>query len=266
MILFTLGLFDKITRGISNAEISLPLIIGIVLSIAFIAMLLVTIFTLISIKRAEIKAKRVIDIPPSALKIDKEKLKIPENDSDKSTPFPFGEFINSYLINKGYIKSSGIVKSFFKALDFLKNSLGRNYKYKLPWYLILGTEDSGKTSLMNGFTHDEVYDEDDDSPCTWWFLKNGVVLDIKGNIFLPKIGFDSDEKNWNVLLNLLSRYRSEKPINGIILTIPANELYGKNKLSPEDIKKKSAIRFKKIKFCSKLSRYETSGLYCYNKN
>lgn len=248
MIVFTLGLFDKLTRGISNAEISFPLIIGIVLSIAFIAMLLVTIFTLISIKRSEIKAKRVIDIPPSALKIDKGKLKIPENDSNKSTPFPFGEWINGYLINKGYIKSSGIVRSFFKSLSFLKNSLGRNYKYKLPWYLILGTEGSGKTSLMNGFTHDEIYDEDDDSPCTWWFLKNGVVLDIKGDIFLPKTGFDADEKNWNILLNLLSRYRSEKPINGIILTIPANELYGKNKLTPEDIKKRALYVSRKLNF------------------
>lgn len=36
MILFTFGLFDKITRGIGNAEISFPMIIGIVLSIAFI--------------------------------------------------------------------------------------------------------------------------------------------------------------------------------------------------------------------------------------
>lgn len=248
MILFTFGLFDKITRGIGNAEISFPMIIGIVLSIAFIAMLLVTIFTLISIKRSESKAKRVIDIPPSALKIEGKKIKIPENDADKSPPFPFGERINSYLINKGYIKSSGIVRSFFKALNFLKNSLGRNYKYKLPWYLILGTEGSGKTSLMNGFTHDEIYDEEDDSPCTWWFLKNGVVLDIKGDIFLPKTGFDSDEKNWGVLLNLLSRYRSEKPINGIVLTIPASELYGKNKLSLEDIKKRALYVSRKLNF------------------
>lgn len=248
MILFTLGFLDRITKGIGNTEISFPVVIGIVLSIAFVSMLLVTIFTLISIKRSDLKSKRIIDIPPSALKIETNDTKIPETDVDKSTPFPFGEWINSYLINKGYIKSSGLVRSFFKSLSFLKNSLGRNYKYKLPWYLILGAEESGKTSLMNGFTHDEIYDEDDDSPCTWWFLKNGVVLDIKGDIFLPKVGFDADEKNWNVLLNLLSRYRSEKPINGIILTIPANELYGKNKLSNEDIKKRALYISRKLNF------------------
>ena len=248
MILFTLGFLDRITKGIGNTEISFPVVIGIVLSIAFVSMLLVTIFTLISIKRSDLKSKRIIDIPPSALKIETNDTKIPETDVDKSTPFPFGEWINSYLINKGYIKSSGLVRSFFKSLSFLKNSLGRNYKYKLPWYLILGAEESGKTSLMNGFTHDEIYDGDDDSPCTWWFLKNGVVLDIKGDIFLPKVGFDADEKNWNVLLNLLSRYRSEKPINGIILTIPANELYGKNKLSNEDIKKRALYISRKLNF------------------
>ena len=162
MILFTLGFLDRITKGIGNTEISFPVVIGIVLSIAFVSMLLVTIFTLISIKRSELKSKRIIDIPPSALKIETNDTKIPETDVDKSTPFPFGEWINSYLINKGYIKSSGLVRSFFKSLSFLKNSLGRNYKYKLPWYLILGAEESGKTSLMNGFTHDEIYDEDED--------------------------------------------------------------------------------------------------------
>lgn len=248
MIMFSLGLFDRLSHSLTNVKISFPVIIGIVLSVAFIAMLLVTIFTLISIRRSELKSKRVIDIPPSALKIEGKKIETPEIDNDKSTPFPIGEWLNNYLINKGYIKAGGIVRSFFKALNFLKSSLGRNYKYKLPWYLIIGTEGSGKTSLMNGFTHDEIYDDDDESPCTWWFLKNGVVLDIKGDIFLPKAGFDADEKNWNVLLNMLSRYRSTKPLNGIILTIPATELYGKSKLPLEDIKKRALYAARKLNF------------------
>jgi type VI secretion system protein ImpL len=231
----------------TNGSVSLPIIIGIVLSVAFIAMLIVTIFTLISIKKAELKAKRVIDIPPSALK-DEQKQGI-KGSSQESPPWPIGAWVNKYLITKGYIKVSNVVRSFFKAMAFLKNSLGVRYKYKLPWYMLIGEEESGKSSLMNGFTHEEIYDdENDDSPCTWWFLKNGVILDIKGSIFLPKVGFNAEDKTWNVILNMLSRYRSERPLNGIILTIPANELYGKNKLAPEELRKKAQYIARKLNF------------------
>ncbi len=234
-------------NGVKSGAISLPMIIAIVLSIAFIAMLLVTLFTLISIRRTEKKARRAMDIPPSAMKEDSKK----EAFVDKSatTPWPIGERLNHYLISKGYISVNSIVKSFFKALDFLNVSLGVGYKYKLPWFLIIGTEKSGKSSLMSGFTHDEIYDdESDDNPCTWWFLRNGVVLDIKGEAFLPKSGYNADENSWNIVLNMLSRYRSAKPLNGIILTIPADELYGKNKLPIEDIKKRAQYVSRKLNF------------------
>jgi type VI secretion system protein ImpL len=228
-----------------QGSIPFPLIIGIVLSVAFIAMLIVTIFTLISIRREELKTKRESHIPPSATR---KNMDFP-SDSGAANPWPVGEWANRYLIGKGYIRTNSVVRSFFKSLEFLEDSLGNDYKYKLPWYMIIGTEESGKSSLMSGFTHDEIYnDEKEGSSCTWWFLKNGVILDIKGTIFLPKVGFNADEKNWNTLLNMLSRYRSKKPLNGIILTIPANELYGRNKLSQEDIRRRSQYIARKLSF------------------
>ena len=247
MTVFLANIFEYVTNSLKEGGFSLPVIIALVLSVAFIAMLLVTIFTLLSIKRAEMKARKVIDIPPSAMK-DESKIEIPEN-VNNSKPLPIGEWLNSYLISKGYIRVNSIVKSFFKALDFLKTSLGGGYKYKLPWYMIIGTENSGKSSLMSGFTHDEIYDdESEEAPCTWWFLKNGVVLDIKGSMFLPKSGFNADEDSWNIVLNMLSRYRPSRPLNGIVLTIPADELYGKTKLPIEEIKKRAQYVARKLNF------------------
>ena len=243
---------DNITSGIRSGASSLPVMIGIILSVAFIAMLLVTIFTLVSIKRAELKAKRIIDLPPSAMQgnnNDSGKKGHVKEDPDASEPWPIGEWLNKYLIEKGYIRVNNIVRSFFKAMDFLKDSLGVGYKYKLPWYLIIGTEESGKSSLLSGFTHDEIYDdEEENAPLTWWFLKNGVVLDLKGSLFLPKDGFNADDKSWNITLNMLSRYRGEKPLNGIILTIPADEIYGRNKLPIEEIKRRAQYIAKKLNF------------------
>ncbi len=247
MTVFLANIFDNVTNSLREGGFSLPVIIALVLSVAFVAMLLVTIFTLLSIKRAEMKARKVIDIPPSAIR-DEPKIEIPEN-VNNSKPLPLGEWLNSYLISKGYIRVNSIVKSFFKALDFLKTSLGAGYKYKLPWYMIIGTENSGKSSLMGGFTHDEIYDDESDtSPCTWWFLKNGVVIDIKGALFIPKSGFNADENSWNIILNMLSRYRPARPLNGIVLTIPADELYGKSKLPIEETKKRAQYIARKLNF------------------
>ena len=112
-----INIFSGIANSLQNGTISLPMIIAIVLSIAFIAMLLVTLFTLISIKRAELKSRRVIDIPPSAIK-DTPEIKVSDN-PEASNPWPIGEWLNHYLISRGYIRVNSIVKSFFKALDFL---------------------------------------------------------------------------------------------------------------------------------------------------
>ncbi|MDR1233688.1 MAG: hypothetical protein LBJ92_00860 [Holosporales bacterium] len=243
-----MSFFDGISAWFREAPQSLPVLIAVVLSVAFIAMLLVTVFTLISMKRAEMKAKKVVDLPPSAIRNEENKDKT-ETDENSVHPPPFGEWLNQHLIKRGYIRVNSIVRSFFKALDFLKSTLGIGYKYKLPWYLMIGTEGSGKSSLLKGFTHEEIYDDDEgEAACTWWFLKNGVVLDIKGNVFLPKNGLHADERSWSIILNMLSRYRGAKPVNGLILTIPADELYGKHKLPLEEIKKRALFTARKLNF------------------
>jgi type VI secretion system protein ImpL len=235
-------------EGIISSIPSLPLMIGIVLAVAFIAMLAVTIGTLVSMKRAEMRVRKVVDLPPSAMKKDNDRADV--DDINAKAPPPVGEWFNRYLIGQGYIKVHSIVRSFFKAMDFLKSSLGNGYKYKLPWFLMVGTSESGKSSLLSGFTQDEFFDEDDDDEAdlTWWFLKNGVVLDVKGDVLLPKDGLKANEKSWSITLNMLVRYRSEKPINGILLTIPANELYGKNKLSADEVKKRASFISRKLNF------------------
>jgi type VI secretion system protein ImpL len=247
-----MNFLSSFINWINSGPLSLPLLIAIILSIAFVTMLLVTVYTLVSMKRTELKAKKIIDLPPSAIRNkdgDNGAEADPQIDENASKPPPFGEWINQLLLKKGYIKVNSVVHSFFKALDFLKSSLGTGYKYKLPWYMVVGTESSGKSSLLSCLTYREICDDESENPgCTWWFLKNGVVLDIKGSFFLPKVGFNSDEHGWQIVLNMLSRYRSAKPLNGLILTIPANELYGKNKLQPEEIKKRALFVARKLNF------------------
>ncbi len=241
-------LIDKIFNAVKNGLPSLPILIGIILTIAFIAMLAVTIGTLISIKRAELKARKVIDLPPSAIQNDNASEELIDDENDR-IPLPIGNWLNNILISKGYISVHNVVRSFFKALEFMKQSLGTGYKYKLPWFMMIGTSESGKSSLLSGFTHDEIFDdENEDADITWWFLRGGIILDVKGDVFLPKDHFKANEKSWNIMLKMLSKYRGSKPLNGIILSIPANELYGKNKLSIEIIRQRAHFLSRKLNF------------------
>ena len=240
-------LYEILTK-LRNGTSSLPILIGIILSVAFIAMLLVTIITLISIHRAEAKAKKLSEVPPSA---DKEEKIVIDNKKTR-LPLPIGNTLNNFLINHGYISVHNIVRSFFKALDFLKESLGYNYKYKLPWYLIVGAEKSGKSSLLSGFTHEQIYDdENENADCTWWFLKGGVILDINGKLTNNTGKNRQFDKNWNMILNMIARYRNAKPLNGIIVTIPATELYGKNKLNFDDLKRNAQSFAQKLIFAQR---------------
>ena len=254
----------KLFEHFNNKSSSFPLIIMIILFVAFIALLIVILVTIISIKKRnqlynintpEIKNEQ---LPPSALiGNDKKENNNKEqtnqssihanNQSSFSITWLLGERLNQFLINKGYIQVNKIIKSFFNANQYLKNTFGSKYKYALPWFAIVGTSYSGKSSLLQGFTQDELENKNN-NVLSWWFLKNGVVLDISGNMFLEADKTKGIDSSWNALLHVLYRYRQRKPINGIILTIPANELYGKNKLSIDDIKQRANYIARRLYF------------------
>ncbi|MDR0552897.1 MAG: hypothetical protein LBG13_02280 [Holosporales bacterium] len=228
---------------------SFPLVIGIVLAAAFISMLVVTIWTLISIRKAEKKPQKPEFPPSSDKKVEDFLPKDAIYDMGTRSPFYLGEHINKFLIINGLLNVNNVVRSFFKAMDFMKKSIGSGYKYKMPWFMIVGTTGAGKSSLISGFTYDEVSEEEEKkAECAWWFLKNGVMLDISGDVFMTDNGEKADEKSWRMVLEMLVRYRSAKPLNGIILTIPATELYGKNKLSIEEIKRRAQYMSRKLNF------------------
>ncbi len=247
-------MFERIFLYFKNGSSSFPLIVGIILFVAFIAMFAVVIFTLISIKRENNAVRRMIELPPSAEAYLTEARALTEVKPSqvqqktgiiRNNPVIWwlSEQINRFLIKQDWIQTDSIVRSFFRALGYLKNSLGIKDKYSQPWYLMLGISGAGKSSLLRGFTHDD-FTEDEDEPLSWWFLKNGVVLDVEGDVFIP----NGSPDNWITVLHLLYRYRGKRPINGIILTIPATELYGKNKLSLEDIKYRANYIARKLQF------------------
>jgi type VI secretion system protein ImpL len=127
-----------------------------------------------------------------------------------------------------------VAESFHSALNVLKASVtGASFQYRAPWTLLIGTPKSGKTSVLNYLATAAVpVVEDqrrDGKEIAWGFLNNGVLIDIPGSLLLgPTAGVASDEVSWNHLLRRLNRHRPARPLDGVVLTIAADELLDKN--------------------------------------
>ncbi len=168
-------------------------------------------------------------IPSGHVPEDKNSKKLPE------LPPLLGKF-GQLLAKKGYLKIADLGMSFLKVLDYLEQVIGVGRQYMVPWYMLMGKSDSGKTSLLKSLNlpqpagQGNFYGAHQDPPCKWWFFSRGIVMDLKGDFFCQ-----NSDHFLHTLLVLLSRYRSARPINGIILTVNAKDFYGKDKISHDEI-------------------------------
>ncbi len=109
--------------------------------------------------------------------------------------------------------------------------------YKLPWYLLIGEPQSGKSSTLRSsslsFPLGEVaYSGTGGTKnCDWWFTSEGVVLDTAGR-FTTQTGA-TDAHEWDRFLDLLVRYRPYCPVNGVIVVIPADALLREDRAAIE---------------------------------
>lgn len=219
-------------KSLSHIGNRIPEIILIITILAVVMILVLTFLTNYAIKQAEKKGPK-----PEPEKIPKEARIIPEYKMP-----PFGGRLSQYLTLRGTFRVGDISLSFLRALAFLRNRLDTlTYKYHLPWYLMVGASASGKSTLLEAggmslpVGMPDFGIKNPQPACRWWFFNRAVVLDIHGSLTIEEHKTAADEHGWRALLNLLGRYRSKRPLDGIILTISAAELYGRERLSPENI-------------------------------
>lgn len=134
--------------------------------------------------------------------------------------------------------SLGLKLSFSKAMRRIR-AYGRGARYRIPWYLMIGEAHSGKTTLLGNTGMELLSDAPREQQTgvqqglNWFFFDQGIVLDVAGELVLRADGATSNVKGWNYLAKLLRRYRPERPLDGIILTIPCTDLMGAARQSPE---------------------------------
>jgi type VI secretion system protein ImpL len=130
---------------------------------------------------------------------------------------------------------------FKAALKTLKTSSvyrGRSERWRddLPWYLLIGPEGSGKTSLLdfsgvefpiNAIDRKMTRDTKGTQHCDWYFAEQGVLIDTAGR-YLTQEDSEVDGGAWSALLELLRKRRHNRPLNGVLVTIPVESLLNSN--------------------------------------
>lgn len=108
-------------------------------------------------------------------------------------------------------------------------SAGKNL-YDFPWYLIVGEPGSGKTEAIRhcniGFPpglQDEFQGAGGTLNMNWWFTDHAVILDTAGRLMFEEVQAGQSSE-WVEFLRLLKKSRSNCPVNGVLLAIPADSL------------------------------------------
>jgi type VI secretion system protein ImpL len=125
------------------------------------------------------------------------------------------------------------------------SSPGMGGRYHTPWFLILGASGSGKSTLLEhsglGFSSQNGAENSGASGgIRWNFFDGAVVLDVPGESFVRESQAQANGPHFKSLLQNLIKHRPQRPIDGVVLTIPCSQLLGPDALSAAAIEQQAA--------------------------
>ncbi|BFI52047.1 type VI secretion system membrane subunit TssM [Yersinia pseudotuberculosis] len=120
------------------------------------------------------------------------------------------------------------------------------YLYQLPWYMVIGARNSGKSTLIKeGYKLTEISASERlhvegaaDLRVRCWLGEQAVIIDPAGVLIeqptTPIAGKASlNSRLWQSLLSWLIEQRQRQPLNGIILTVDLHQMMTANKAQRE---------------------------------
>jgi type VI secretion system protein ImpL len=136
--------------------------------------------------------------------------------------------------------------SFLKARRELRRLAPRAAdRLRAPYVLLMGEVGSGKSGVARALPLDRLgaapTADDEAAACVWHFFERSVVLDLTGVVVLDPATGQGDARGWKTLVRLLQQQRPERPLDAIVLTIPAEDLVGPRRLSDHGVIEKAAL-------------------------
>jgi len=144
-----------------------------------------------------------------------------------------------------------------QAIEALKRSKlakkkgGRTALYALPWYVIVGPPAAGKTTALeqSGLAFSspianapKIKGTAGTRNCDWWFSQEAILLDTAGRFATD----DDDREEWIAFLETIKRFRSERPLDGVVVALSTSDLAGASDAQLEDLAAKLRARVDEI--------------------
>jgi type VI secretion system protein ImpL len=158
-------------------------------------------------------------------------------------------------VDEGAERQQQLRESFLAALRTLNNSPALQQQeglplYALPWYVLMGESQSGKTALLRSvantfspFVRPGLGSITSLQDCEWDFFNSAIILDTTGCYAFPAQP-ERDLPRWHRFLALLRHYRSLQPINGVIIAVAADGLMARDqarlRLDAEELRQRLA--------------------------
>ncbi|OEC34812.1 type VI secretion system protein ImpL [Pseudomonas cuatrocienegasensis] len=118
-------------------------------------------------------------------------------------------------------QSGTAMRSFYAAVRKMEHEQGIESRYQTPWLMLLGDPREGRQLCaewqLNPVGRPAWFGR-------WWADQDGALLVVPQTLFLPEDGGTAPTFVWRRLLGMLLRLRGQRPLDGIIWTIPLARL------------------------------------------
>ncbi len=132
------------------------------------------------------------------------------------------------------------------------NVRDRHDRYR-PQYLLVGESKSGKTSLLesNGLNGSVP---EQNRHLNRYFFDDGVVIDVAGDYVL-RVDGTPNHRGWKKILRWLQQHHPQRPLDGLIVTIPCTDLNVAHELDKnrhDELHKKAHSLYRQIRQVQKI--------------
>ena len=128
------------------------------------------------------------------------------------------------------INIDSLKQSFKFAVELIEaNIVARSERYNIPWVLVINESDGNKalplvqSGLQSALSADSTLSAAAQG-IQWNFFDKGIAVQLQSAYLGSAEGDDPDNKTWDEFLGLCRDYRSDRPFDSIVLSVPANLL------------------------------------------